>query len=91
MIAIAIQMTVSLVLCFVVGFATAWIIRGSREEQKFQKFFDNWRGRYDRLELDCDVHLARISALQKELNLSQATRGQRTQSVSSTASNLEIE
>jgi hypothetical protein len=78
LIAIVIQTALSLALCFIVGFATAWIIRGGREERKFQVFFDNWRGRYDRLELDCDVHLQRISVLQKELDALRASRHAQT-------------
>jgi uncharacterized membrane-anchored protein YhcB (DUF1043 family) len=91
LIAIVIQTALSLVLAFAVGFVTAWIVRGGREERKFQLFFEGWHSRYDQLERDCDVHLARISALQKELSHSQAMLGQSTKSVSSTASNLEIE
>ncbi len=78
MIAIIIQTALSLALCFVVGFATAWIIRGGREERKFQVFFENWRGRYDRLELDCDAHLQRIAALQKDLEALRASRNLQT-------------
>jgi hypothetical protein len=69
LIAIVVQTTLSLALCFVVGFATAWIIRGGREERKFQVFFDGWRGRYDKLERDCDVHLQRIATLQRDIDL----------------------
>ncbi len=73
MIAIALQTAFSLMLCFVVGFATAWIIRGGREERKFQAFFGSWRGRYDQLERDCDVHLLRIAQLQKEIDVLRAS------------------
>lgn len=72
MIAIAIQTTLSLALCFGIGFVTAWMIRGGREERKFQEFFEKWRGRYDQLERDCDVHLLRIAQLQKEIEALQA-------------------
>jgi hypothetical protein len=68
LIALAIQTTLSLVLAFAVGFFTAWIVRGGREERKFQAFFEGWHSRYGQLERDCDTHLARINALQKELN-----------------------
>lgn len=91
MIAIVIQTALSLILAFVVGFFTAWIVRGGREERKFQLFFEGWHGPYDQLERDCDVHLARISALQKELSHFKAKLGQSTQNVSSTERDLEIE
>ena len=91
MIAIVIQTALSLILAFAVGFVTAWIVRGGREERKFQLFFEGWHRRYDQLERDCDVHLARISALQKELSHSKAKLGQSTQNVSSTERDLEIE
>ena len=75
MIAIAVQTMLSLLLCFAIGFATAWAIRGGREERKFQAFFDKWRSRYDQLERDCDVHLEKISALQNELNVARGPLG----------------
>jgi hypothetical protein len=78
LIAIIIQTALSLALCFIIGFATAWIIRGGREERKFQVFFENWRGRYDRLELDCDVHLQRIATLQKDLEALRVKRHAQT-------------
>ena len=72
MIAIAVQTIISLMLCFAIGFVTAWIIRGGREERRFQTFFEGWRSRYDRLEQDCDAHLSRINSLQKELSITPA-------------------
>lgn len=91
MIAIVIQTALSLILAFVVGFVTAWTVRGGREERKFQLFFEGWHRRYDQLERDCDAHRARISMLQKELINSRGKIGERAPSVSSTARNLEIE
>ncbi len=91
MIAIVIQTALSLLLTFVVGFVTAWIIRGGREERKFQLFFEGWHSRYDQLERDCDVHLARISVLQKELSHSRGRPDESSSSVSSKARDLEIE
>jgi hypothetical protein len=67
MIGIALQTALSLLLCFAIGFVTAWIIRGGREQRGFETFFNTWRSRYDQLERNCDGYLARISALQKEL------------------------
>lgn len=91
MIAIVIQTAFSLILAFMVGFVTAWIVRGGREERKFQLFFDGWHSRYDQLERDCDTHLARISALQKELINSRGKLDENTPIASSKASNLEVE
>jgi uncharacterized membrane-anchored protein YhcB (DUF1043 family) len=91
LIAIAIQTALSLILTFAVGFVTAWIVRGGREERKFQSFFEGWHSRYDQLERDCDVHLARISALQKELSNSRGKLSESAPSVSAVARNLEIE
>mgnify|MGYP003468274310 CR=1 FL=1 len=67
MIAIAVQTAISMMLCFAVGFVTAWIIRGGRERRGFEQFFSNWRSRYDQLERDYDGLLARNGALQREL------------------------
>lgn len=74
MIAIAVQTIISLVLCFAIGFLTAWIVRGGREGRKFQQFFESWRSGYDRLELDCDTHRMRIASLQKELSIAKESR-----------------
>ncbi len=74
MIAIAVQTIISLALCFAIGFLTAWIVRGGREGRKFQEFFESWRSRYDRLELDCDEHRMRIASLQKELSIANESR-----------------
>ena len=43
MIAIALQITLSLMLSFAVGFVTAWIMRGGREQRGFEEFFASWR------------------------------------------------
>lgn len=67
MIAIAVQTAISMFLCFAIGFVTAWIIRGRREQRGFEEFFATWRSRYNQLERDCDGYLARINALQKDL------------------------
>ena len=71
MIAIVVQTALSLVVCFTIGFVTAWIVRGGREERKFQSFFESWRSRYDQLERECDLHRARINALQQDLHRAQ--------------------
>ncbi len=68
MIAIALQTTISLILSFAVGFVTAWIMRGGREQRGFEEFFASWRSRYDQLERDRDDRLAQVSRLQKELD-----------------------
>ena len=68
MIAIALQTTISLMLSFAVGFVTAWIMRGGREQRGFEEFFASWRSRYDQLERDRDDRLAQVSRLQKELD-----------------------
>jgi hypothetical protein len=67
MIAIALQTVITMSLCFAIGFITAWVIRGGREQRGFEHFFANWRSRYDKLERDCDEYLARINGLQKDL------------------------
>lgn len=67
MLAIAIQTALSLILCFAIGFATAWLVCSRREEEKFQSFFANWRARYDELERDCDRYMSRISELQRDV------------------------
>jgi hypothetical protein len=67
MIAIALQTAISMILCFAVGFVTAWIVRGGRERRSFERFFSDWRSRYDQLERDYDGLLARNGALQREL------------------------
>jgi hypothetical protein len=72
MIAIAVQTIVSMILCFAIGFVTAWIIRGAREQREFQEFFTSWRSRYDLLERDFDGYMSRVTALQKELNAANA-------------------
>ena len=69
MIAIAVQTTISLMLSFAVGFVTAWIMRGGREQRGFEEFFATWRSRYDQLEQDRDDRLAQVSRLQKELDI----------------------
>ena len=68
MIAIALQTTISLMLSFAVGFVTAWIMRGGREQRGFEEFFATWRSRYDQLEQDRDDRLAQVSRLQKDLD-----------------------
>ena len=68
MIAIAVQTTISLMLSFAVGFITAWIMRGGREQRGFEEFFASWRGRYDQLERDLDDRLNQVSRLQKDLD-----------------------
>lgn len=68
MIAIALQTTISLMLSFAVGFVTAWIMRGGREQRGFEEFFASWRSRYDQLEQDRDDRLAQVSRLQKDLD-----------------------
>ena len=68
MIAIAVQTTISLMLSFAVGFITAWIMRGGREQRGFEEFFASWRGRYDQLERDRDDRLNQVSRLQKDLD-----------------------
>ncbi|MEO6024165.1 MAG: hypothetical protein ABIP64_13840 [Burkholderiales bacterium] len=68
MMAIALQTILCMLLAFIVGAITAWVIRGIRDQNEFEKFFGTWRARYDLLERDCDEHMARASALQKQLN-----------------------
>jgi predicted esterase len=68
MIAIALQTVISLTLSFAVGFVTAWIMRGGREQRGFEEFFATWRSRYDQLEQDRDDRLAQVSRLQKDLD-----------------------
>jgi hypothetical protein len=68
MIAIALQTAISMILCFAVGFVTAWIVRGGRERRSFEQFFSDWRNRYDQLERDYDGLLGRNAAMQRELS-----------------------
>ena len=74
MMAIALQILLCMLLAFIVGAATAWVIRGIRDQQEFEKFFGTWRARYDLLERDCDEHMARANALQKQLAATTPTR-----------------
>ena len=74
MMAIALQILLCMLLAFIVGVATAWVIRGIRDQQEFEKFFGTWRARYDLLERDCDEHMARANALQKQLAATTPTR-----------------
>ena len=67
MIAIALQTTISLMLSFAVGFVTAWIMRGGREQRDFEEFFASWRSRYDQLERRRDDRLNQGNHLQKDL------------------------
>ena len=83
MMAIALQTMLCMLLAFIVGAATAWVIRGIRDQQEFEKFFGTWRARYDLLERDCDEHMARANALQKQLAAATPTR--QLQSDTSTA------
>lgn len=68
MIAIALQTTISLMLSFAVGFVTAWIMRGGREQRGFEEFFASWRSRYHQLERDRDDRLNQGNRLQKDLD-----------------------
>ena len=68
MIAIALPITISLMLSFAVGFVTAWIMRGGREQRGFEEFFASWRGRYHQLERDRDDRLNQGNRLQKDLD-----------------------
>ena len=68
MIAIALPITISLMLSFAVGFVTAWIMRGGREQRGFEEFFASWRSRYDQLERDRDDRLNQGNRLRKDLD-----------------------
>lgn len=68
MVAIALQTTISLMLSFAVGFVTARIMRGGREQRGFEKFFASWRNRYDQLERDRDDRLKQGNRPQKDLD-----------------------
>jgi chromosome segregation ATPase len=67
MLAIAVQMLFSLALAFVIGYYVAWLVRGMRERNKFERFFSDWRERYTGLERDLDRRMAQLQSAQKEL------------------------